>query len=111
MAIREAIVDSPCDEPLSPQAAILPDTNVLTTRFLAPDGIAEITDFMPLGSDLEQSVVVRRVAVTRGRVALRFECIPAFDYAAGEQEPVATADRVLFCGKSSEALFVQSESR
>ena len=27
----------------------LPDTNVLLTRFLSPDGVAEVTDFMPLG--------------------------------------------------------------
>src|SRR5919202_2866099 len=26
-----------------------PDTNVLITRFLSPDGVGEITDFMPLG--------------------------------------------------------------
>ena len=28
-----------------------PDTNVLVTRFLAEEGVAEITDFMPLGGD------------------------------------------------------------
>ena len=27
----------------------LPDTNVLLTRFLSPDGVAEISDFMALG--------------------------------------------------------------
>ncbi|RPH44825.1 MAG: glycoside hydrolase family 15 protein, partial [Planctomycetota bacterium] len=26
----------------------LPDTNVLLTRFLSPEGVAEISDFMPL---------------------------------------------------------------
>src|ERR671926_73552 len=26
-----------------------PDTNLLITRFLSPDGVGELTDFMPLG--------------------------------------------------------------
>ena len=27
----------------------LPDTNVLLTRFLCEDGVADVTDFMPVG--------------------------------------------------------------
>lgn len=88
----------------------LPDTNVLTTRFLAPDGIAEVTDFMPLESDMEQTVIVRRVAVTRGQVPLRFECAPAFGYACDAHEIAPQAEGALFCSKDSGALFVQSEA-
>src|SRR6201997_40251 len=29
----------------------LPETNILLTRFLSEDGIAEVTDFMPILSD------------------------------------------------------------
>ena len=29
----------------------LPDTNILITRFLAEEGVAELTDYMPVGPD------------------------------------------------------------
>jgi GH15 family glucan-1,4-alpha-glucosidase len=61
-----------------------PDTNVLVTRFSTPDGVGEVTDFMPIGApteDLGHLVVVRRVRATRGSVRFRVTCRPAFDYA------------------------------
>ncbi|HZU85729.1 MAG TPA: trehalase-like domain-containing protein, partial [Polyangiaceae bacterium] len=60
-----------------------PDTNVLVTRFLHPDGMAEVEDYMPVGSSSagRADQVVRRVRVVRGRMPLRMECRPAFDYA------------------------------
>jgi GH15 family glucan-1,4-alpha-glucosidase len=89
----------------------LPDTNVLITRFLTPDGIAEIADFMPLGSNPEESVIVRRVTVTRGQVGLQFECVPAFDYASKGHSAARTTDGVVFRGKGCGVLFIQSECR
>jgi GH15 family glucan-1,4-alpha-glucosidase len=44
-----------------------PDTNVLLTRFFTPDGVGEVTDFMPLGApteDLGTHVIVRACAAT-----------------------------------------------
>ncbi len=60
-----------------------PDTNVLITRFLSPDGVGELTDFMPLGRGAESAArqLVRRVQVVRGTLRFRVECTPAFDYA------------------------------
>ena len=59
-----------------------PETNVLVTRFLHPDGIAEVEDYMPVepgaGPDAQ---LVRRVRVVRGQLPLEVECRPAFDYA------------------------------
>ena len=47
----------------------LPDTNILLTRFLAEEGVAEITDFMPIGIAAEQpNEIVRMVSVVRGEV-------------------------------------------
>jgi GH15 family glucan-1,4-alpha-glucosidase len=54
-----------------------PDTNILVTRFLHPDGIGEVEDYMPVGTDQ----IIRRVRVVRGRMTFRLECRPAFDYA------------------------------
>src|SRR5215813_255708 len=61
-----------------------PDTNVLITRFLSPDGVAEITDYMPIGRDATapgSRQLVRRVETVRGSMAFKLECYPAFNYA------------------------------
>ncbi len=61
-----------------------PDTNVLVTRFLAPEGVAEVIDFMPIGrSDLchGRHPIIRFVHVARGEMAFLMECKPAFNYA------------------------------
>ncbi|HEY8459090.1 MAG TPA: glycoside hydrolase family 15 protein [Blastocatellia bacterium] len=66
-----------------------PETNVLITRFLSPDGVAEITDYMPIGRDMTASwsrQVVRRVEMVRGSMAFRMECYPAFNYARDAHE-------------------------
>jgi GH15 family glucan-1,4-alpha-glucosidase len=66
-----------------------PETNVLITRFLSPDGVAEITDYMPIGRDMTASgsrQVVRRVEMVRGTMAFRMECYPAFNYARDAHE-------------------------
>jgi GH15 family glucan-1,4-alpha-glucosidase len=59
------------------------DTNVLLTRFLASDGVGEITDFMPVGLSKGEPPyhgLIRRVKVARGSMRFRMECIPAFNY-------------------------------
>src|SRR4051794_40738593 len=63
-----------------------PDTNVLVTRFLSPEGVGEVTDFMPIGPSREehQHPIVRRATAVRGDVTFRLECRPAFDYARAE---------------------------
>lgn len=66
-----------------------PETNVLVTRFLSPDGVAEVIDFMPVGSLQEQhghNELIRRVNVVRGSMPFRMECFPAFNYARDEHE-------------------------
>jgi GH15 family glucan-1,4-alpha-glucosidase len=63
----------------------LPDTNILLTRFLADEGVAELTDYMPIGTDGEQpNEIVRSVAVIRGEVNFKMRCQPRFDYARCE---------------------------
>ena len=65
----------------------LPETNVLITRFFSDDGIAEITDFMPIeprtleGRRANYHQIIRRVSTVAGSVRFRLECYPAFDYA------------------------------
>jgi len=60
----------------------LPDTNILLTRFLAEEGVAELTDYMPIATDGEQpNELIRTLAVIRGEVAFKVRCQPRFNYA------------------------------
>ena len=60
----------------------LPDTNILLTRFLAEEGVAELTDYMPIGTDGEQpNEIIRTLAVIRGKVDFKMRCQPRFNYA------------------------------
>jgi len=41
----------------------LPDTNILLTRFLAEEGVAELTDYMPIEQDAaQQNEIIRTVS-------------------------------------------------
>jgi GH15 family glucan-1,4-alpha-glucosidase len=70
----------------------LPDTNILLTRFLSDDGIAEVSDFMPIGPLEEDGgrIVVRRAKAVHGHVRFRMRCAPRFDYGR-------TAPRIEIC--------------
>ena len=64
-----------------------PATNVLVTRFLAPNGVAEVIDFMPVPTEQnphEHTELIRRVNCVRGVVPFILECHPAFNYARDE---------------------------
>jgi GH15 family glucan-1,4-alpha-glucosidase len=56
----------------------LPDSAILLTRFLFAEGVAEVSDFMPLACPVR--TLVRRVKTVRGEVAFRMVCAPRFDY-------------------------------
>ena len=65
----------------------LPDTNILLTRFLAEEGVAELTDYMPIEKDGAQpNEIVRRVSVIRGNVHFNMRCQPRFNYAASTHQ-------------------------
>ncbi|MEU0059011.1 glycoside hydrolase family 15 protein [Streptomyces sp. NPDC006334] len=66
-----------------------PDTAVLVTRFLSPDGVGEVLDFMPLsesGTATDRHTLVRLVRVVRGTVEFTLECRPRFDYGRAEHK-------------------------
>ncbi|HYF67628.1 MAG TPA: glycoside hydrolase family 15 protein [Ohtaekwangia sp.] len=59
----------------------LPDTNVLLTRFLQQNGVAEITDFMPVETMLIGKELIRSVSCVHGTLDFIMTCCPRFDYA------------------------------
>ncbi len=74
-----------------------PDTNVLVTRFLSRDGVAEVQDFMPAGVERgSRDRLFRRIKVSRGRVRFRIDCDPRPDYARAEPETTVTSHGACF---------------
>jgi GH15 family glucan-1,4-alpha-glucosidase len=76
-----------------------PSTNVLVTRFLLADGIAELEDFMPVGlpSDSpEFRHVYRRIRCVRGTVRISVACRPAFDYGRQTHDTLIDANGAIF---------------
>jgi GH15 family glucan-1,4-alpha-glucosidase len=61
----------------------LPDTAILVTRFLTPDGVGEVHDFMPIAGDTatDRHRLVREIRVVRGVMRFAIEIQPRFDYA------------------------------
>lgn len=76
-----------------------PSTNVLVTRFLLPDGIAELEDFMPVGLPSDSSEyrhVYRRIRCVRGSVRISVVCRPAFDYGRETHDTLIEANGATF---------------
>ena len=90
---------APTAEGVTNKQIYWPDTNVLVTRFLSPDGVGEVVDFMPVGvREGEQGYhhLVRRVNVVRGAMTFRMECFPAFNYARDNHTTKLSSDGACF---------------
>lgn len=81
---------APVDDDVTCKQFYWPETNVLITRFLAPHGAAELTDFMPVGQSVaggpKQRQLIRRVTAVRGNIKFRMTCQPAFNYARDKHD-------------------------
>jgi GH15 family glucan-1,4-alpha-glucosidase len=60
----------------------LPGTAILITRFMTPDGVGEVRDFMPVitGKAAERHRLVRVLTVPRGTMRFAMDLQPRFDY-------------------------------
>jgi len=81
------------------QQLYLPGTNVLLTRFITPQGVAEVLDFMPIEDDRElRHDLIRDIRVIMGRIPIDIDCRPAFDYARQEHTIEFVKSGVIFRG-------------
>ncbi|MFJ3725601.1 glycoside hydrolase family 15 protein [Streptomyces sp. NPDC090045] len=65
------------------QQLYMADTAVLMTRFLTPEGVGEVIDFMPVRDPhtvTDRHQVVRVMRGVRGTARFSLECRPRFDY-------------------------------
>ena len=78
----------------------LPDTNILLTRYLSNDGVAEVTDFMPVVEGTKQAAyahqVIRMIRVIKGSIRFLVRCSPRFDYARGTHRATCEGDSICF---------------
>jgi GH15 family glucan-1,4-alpha-glucosidase len=60
----------------------LPSTAILITRFMTPDGVGEVQDFMPIieGRPTDRHRLVRQLRVARGQMQFVMDLQPRFDY-------------------------------
>jgi GH15 family glucan-1,4-alpha-glucosidase len=75
-----------------------PDTAVLITRFLSPDGVGEVYDFMPIAGNrpTDRHRLVRQCRVVRGTMKFVLELQPRFDYARAKHTTEVTPDGAVF---------------
>jgi GH15 family glucan-1,4-alpha-glucosidase len=75
-----------------------PDTAVLITRFMTPDGVGEVRDFMPIAGQqvTDRHSVVRQVKVVRGTMRFVLDLQPRFDYARAQHTVHVTDDGAAF---------------
>ncbi len=89
---------SPVNEDSTVKQLYFPDTNVLITRFLTADGVAEIQDFMPIAAtgEAHRHRLVRRVVQVRGEMGFRVEVEPRFNYGRDEHETEVAEHGAIF---------------
>ncbi|MFW0715301.1 glycoside hydrolase family 15 protein [Pedobacter sp. N23S346] len=88
-------------ENLTTKQLYFPGTAILLTRFFSDDGIAELTDFMPIaeGNKSSASAIVRQVKTVRGSIKFKFSCIPRFGYSESDYEVIKENDQLIFSCK------------
>ena len=74
----------------------VPDTNILLTRFLSDEGVAEVSDFMPVLEKGRVHRLIRRAKTVRGEVHFRMRCEPQFDYGRAGHRVEQRSGEVLF---------------
>jgi GH15 family glucan-1,4-alpha-glucosidase len=98
------------DEAAKQKQLYLSDTNILLTRFLSTDGVAEISDFMPLEEMGHSHDIVRRAKTIRGEVRFRMVCAPRFDYGRAGHRIEQKDTELLFLSAGTERLALRLRS-
>ena len=76
-----------------------PDTAILVTRFMTPEGVGEVLDFMPVEDPhraTDRHRLVRVVRCVRGQIRFVAECAPRFDYGRQPHELELTEHGAVF---------------
>ena len=80
-----------------------PDTAILITRFMTPDGVGEVHDFMPIATSgaTDRHRIVRQLRVVRGTMRFVMDLQPRFDYARTPHKLELSEDGAVFQAMAS----------
>src|SRR3989440_3932173 len=87
----------------------LPDSANLVTRFMTPDGVGEVIDFMPLvqrNTPTPRHRIARLVRAVRGQLRFLLECEPRFDYARRDHDLQLRDSEALFRSRDQQLALV-----
>ncbi|MFQ6104909.1 MAG: glycoside hydrolase family 15 protein [Candidatus Glassbacteria bacterium] len=101
---------APTIEKVNLKQLYLPDTNVLLNRFLSKQGVAEISNYMPVAEAGHAHRLIRRVKTVRGVVNYRMVCDPRFDYGRATHRIERTEDGALFVSEGEQKLTLRLHS-
>ncbi len=93
-----------------PKQLYLPDNNILLSRFLSEEGVAEVSDFMPVDERGGAPTLVRRAKTVRGEVRFEMVCAPRFDYGRASHRVEAGDGEVLFHADGPQGLSLRLRS-
>ena len=88
----------------------IPDTNILLSRFLSGQGVAEISDFMPIEVNTQAHNLIRRAKTVRGEIKYRVVCKPAFDYARATHQIEIHGGEVIFTSNGDDKTVLRLRS-
>ena len=100
---------APLHDGLQQKQMYLPDTNMLLTRFLSREGVAELSDFMPVQESGHTHRLVRRIKTVKGRFKYRLLCDPRFDYGRSQHRAEIRAGGALFIQDDKRTFFLRSQ--
>ncbi|MGV9269083.1 glycoside hydrolase family 15 protein [Kitasatospora sp. NPDC003701] len=90
---------APNDPDVACKQLYYPDTALLVTRFMSPDGVGEVIDWMPPNTGrtpTDRHTIVRTVRTVRGTVHYDMECRPRFDYGRADHDLDLRPDLAVF---------------
>jgi GH15 family glucan-1,4-alpha-glucosidase len=113
-SIFTALLDSPDAgifqlAPILPDARrqqlYLPETNVLMTRWIAKDAVVEVTDLMPIASEVDNLPrLIRRIHVRHGQTAVRMRCRVRHDYSRADTTAQMDGEDIRFDAEGQPAM-------
>jgi pentatricopeptide repeat protein len=104
---------SPAADSYVSKQLYFPNTAMLITRFMTPDGVGEVLDFMPVieGPPTDRHRLVRHLRVARGTMSFVVELQPRFNYGRSRHSVEITNAGGVFRGEDGMHLTLHSAGR
>ena len=101
------------DQECATKQLYLPETAILITRFMTPDGVGEVHDFMPIvmGRATDRHRLVRQLRVARGTMRFTMDLQPRFDYGRAQHTIDVTENGAVFRSDGGHELTLHTVGR